>query len=57
MPMQGKWVYSCLGGGGIPHAVNKLSPRGATTEAVHLEPVLYNKTSYCSEQPAHHDRE
>ena len=31
LPMQGKWFASCLGR--IPHAVDKLSPWAATTEA------------------------
>ena len=34
-----------------------VSPHAATTEAGTLEPVLYSKSSHCSEKPIHCDEE
>ena len=33
------------------------SPRAASTELTHLEPVLCNKRSHRNEKPAHNDEE
>ena len=41
----------------IPHATEHLSPGTATTEPMHLEPVLCNKRSCCNEKPTHHNYE
>ena len=39
-----------------PHAKEPLGQRPTTTEPVHLEPMLCNERSRCSEKPAHHNQ-
>ena len=41
--------------GSIPQAEEHLSPRATTLDAVHLEPVLHER-SHCSEKPMDHNR-
>ena len=41
----------------IPHAGGHLSPCTKTTEPMHLDPVLCNKRSHCSEKPKLHNKE
>ena len=57
IPGLGRFSYACepqpLGLCSRALKPKLLSPCAATTEALHLEPMLANKRSHCNEQPMH----
>ena len=57
LPMHGTQIWSHPWSGKIPHALGQQNLCATTTEPIHLERVLHERRSPCSEKPVYHNEE